>query len=45
MRDTCWACRYRELDEKGDSVCVNPESEFWSDWVTSDDRCEEFEMR
>lgn len=40
----CENCRYRELEDVDSGyMCVNPDSEYFGDWVEDDFSCAEFE--
>lgn len=45
----CGTCKFHHHDSaimhKGDYVCVNPESEYCSDYTMYDDYCMDYESR
>lgn len=45
-KDCCGLCKYHVHEDIDDGwVCVNPDSDNFTDWTEYDDACEEFEQR
>lgn len=45
-REICGTCRYHRHEDVDDGwVCVNPDSEYCTDWTEYEDSCEEWEGR
>lgn len=46
MNQCCGTCKYHEPESIDVGwVCVNPESEYYTDWTEYNDCCEEYEER
>lgn len=43
--NACATCRYGELNDLGDRICTNVDSENCADWVGDDDACECWEEK
>lgn len=44
--EICGTCKWHRHDSNGDGwVCINPDSEYCSDWTEYGDQCEEWEER
>lgn len=41
----CGLCKWHRTDEDGDWQCMNPDSEYYTDWTEYKDGCEEQESR
>lgn len=45
MRACCGTCGLCEVDELGDHICVNSESDNCTEYVDVDDYCPEWEIK
>lgn len=46
MKECCGTCKYHEHERIDDGwVCVNPDSEYYSDWTEYGDCCDDWEER
>lgn len=43
--ECCGTCRWHRKDIEGDWVCMNDESDYFTDWTEYDYHCEEWESR
>ena len=45
MESCCGTCEHHRCDIKGEWVCGNPESDYFTDYTEYKDYCEDYEER
>lgn len=44
-KECCGTCRFHRTDDDGEWICVNEDSEYYTDYTKYGDWCEEHEER
>lgn len=44
-KECCGTCRFHRIDDDGEWICVNEDSEYYTDYTEYGDWCEEHEEK